>query len=418
MTTTAQLGSLHLYAPLESHAMEAVKVAICEQTQDYCLQKYRRRLRAIVLTGSLAREEATVVREAQRCHLLGDADFLLLFDGHSPLPPTPDVEGLRQQIETALLACDLVCHTTLGVVRTSYLRKLAPTVFAYELQACGQVVWGDPEVLSLIPTLSPLDIALEDAWRLLTNRMIEHLETVEERPGASATMSHTAYYRTTKLYLDMATSFLLFAGAYAPTYRERAKHLAGLVKNLPAEQIPFPLARFSETVTACTRWKLCPSESDPRPGWEFWDEAVAYARRLWRWELERLTGAPANASEQELRQQWMRCQPVHRRLHGWLYVLRKHGWHRSWRHWPEWTRLGWHASPRDWIYAAAGELFCRLPDSPSRANGQPAQELDWEQVRGWLPVRRDEPNGHPPPWGRLASEIMWNYQQFLGGTRA
>ena len=59
--------------------MEAVKIAICEQTQDYCLQKYGRRLRAIVLTGSLAREEATVVREAQRCHLLGDADFLLLF---------------------------------------------------------------------------------------------------------------------------------------------------------------------------------------------------------------------------------------------------------------------------------------------------------------------------------------------------
>ena len=69
MTTTAQVSSLQLYAPLESHAMEAVKIAICEQTQDYCLQKYGRRLRAIVLTGSLAREEATVVREAQRCHL-------------------------------------------------------------------------------------------------------------------------------------------------------------------------------------------------------------------------------------------------------------------------------------------------------------------------------------------------------------
>ena len=418
MTASTQAGCLPLDAPRESQAMAALKANVCDQIQRSCVQEYGRRLAAILLTGSLAREEATVIAEAQRSHLLGDADFVLLFDRHSPLPSSPDVEGLRRQIEAALLERNMLCHITLSAVHPSYLRKLPPTIFSYELQACGQVVWGEPETLSLIPTFSPREIPLEDAWRLLSNRMIEHLETVEERADAAATLSPAAHYRTVKLYLDMATSFLLFAGAYAPTYRERARCLARLAEALPREQAPFPLPHFAETVAACTRWKLCPAEADDRVDWEFWDEAVAYARRLWRWELERLTGASANASDQELRQRWMRCQPVHRRLRGWLYVLRKHGWHRSWLHWPQWTRLAWRASPRDWVYAAASELFFRLPDLLSRAGRQPVQDLDWEQVKRWLPVSRHEPATQLPPWGRLAQEIVWNYQEFLEGTRA
>jgi hypothetical protein len=413
----------------EPSRSEVLRSVICNETVRLCLEHSGDGLRALVLTGSLARNEATFEGGEGRWTFWGDAEFLLVCDSTGSLPPAARLAELRTRIEEALVRCGIACRIALSAVRSPYLSNLLPHLFAYELRACGRVVWGDPHILSLIPAFSPRDLSLEDAWRLLCNRMVEHLEVMEELADASAPQSGRVHYRTVKLYLDMATSFLIFAGAYAPTYRERAENLDVLARSgaLPAADGPFPLKKFSERVTACTQVKLLGPDKGGlsgiaegrEGGMELWEEAVSYARALWRWELACLTGDRGRLSDCTLLRMWMRVQPIPHRLRGWLYVLRRGGWHRSWREWPRWAWHGWAASPRYWVYAAAGELLFRMPEVVGEEKRKVRWDRNWERLHRLLPVRRGRtPETGLTNWRELAADIVWNYHEFLEGTRS
>jgi hypothetical protein len=282
--------------------------------------------------------------------------------------------------------------------------------------------------LARIADFSISDIPLEDGWRLLLNRVIEQLEALEGLEQRPKVLPRPLRYRTIKLYLDMATSFLLFVGEYAPSYLERARRLRTLAnKHSINNGFPFDLRHFCDRVSECTCWKLLtPSphnsastamESDANFSW--WEEAVTYAELLWRWELALLTQSSRRTSDQELLKSWMRCQPTTKRLRGWLYVLRNQGWHRSWRNWPRWMRLAWCASPRYWIYGAASELLFGLPGLLNDTNGRRHAGVSWENLRSSLPVLPGpERRQKLPEWRELAASIAWNYHEFLVGTRS
>jgi hypothetical protein len=453
-----------------------------------------------VLTGSLARDEGTCVEDGQYSQVLGDAEFLLVFKRTTSLPPEPALELIREQIEQSLLRRGIRCHVGLSAVHPRFFGRLRPAIFAYELLAYGQVIWGDCNILALVPRFSAGDIPLEDAWRLLSNRMIELLETAllenreqvtgdnEERSGTSDVLPTTSRfsvpcsvsavtgslspvpssvpYAAVKLYLDMATSFLLFKGAYEPTYRQREAKLRTLAENAGnLHGYPFsPLRRFSQRVTVCTELKL--GTAAPAITAISWEEMVADARALWRWEMERLTGsadaAPRNflpnlagadaqsplyrlvtfhsahpgviamasrtPTDRELMKRWMRHQGPAKRLRGWAYVLRKCGWYRSWREWPRWLRLGWKASPRYWVYAAANELFFRLPGLLKDATCNRDYVQDCAELLAWLPLSallhsgaHGQSSAYPDRhlnWKQVAAEIGGNYKEFVQGTRA
>jgi hypothetical protein len=405
-----------------------LKTAICDETSKWCKAHYRDRLRAIVLTGSLARDEATFIEDGNGRSLLSDVDLLLICRERTLLPSTPELDETRLRIQEGLAQRGLRCHIFLGAVFPTYLQKLRPHIFAYELQVCGEVVWGDCRVLSFIPTFSRSELPLEDAWRLLCNRMIEQIEGVSE-PGDNRRIAcGLAAYRTMKLYLDMATSYLLFAGAYEPTYRQRAEILRVLARDPSQDDAPFPLEPFATRVSACTQLKLTaavPADfaylrgDGPESGGLSLEKAARYAQLLWRWELTRLTGARAGLADRVLMMRWMRLQPLPHRLRGWAYVLRKRAWHRSWRDWPRWTQRAWFASPRYWVYAVASELFFQLPRLLAAEGRQAVTGIEWEHERRLLPVaRRPDASHGQESWRRLASDVVWNYHEFLEGTRA
>jgi len=366
-------------------------------------------LRSIILTGSLARDEGTFERDQQGWKLLGDVELLLVFHRTAALPPEERVGTVCRSIESALALRGLAARIGLSAVSPQYLLSLEPDIFAYELLACGRVIWGDSEVLALIPDISPADLRLEDAWRLLQNRIAEQLDLLAE-PARLRALSQRARYHTAKLYLDLGTSLLVFAGAYAPTYRERTENLCCLA-GPPAVGTgwPFPLAPFAERVAACCRYKVSPEENDP-PGWELWLEVVDYARRLSRWELGRLTGSGPDLGDDAVWQRWLRMQNPWRRLRGWLYVARQQGWFRSWRRWPRWCRLAWRSSPRHLVYRASSELFFALPDLLAGAirRSEPAFPLPIEP----------SPDSDAPPWRRLAFAVVRNYRLFVEDTRS
>lgn len=360
----------------------------------------------MVLTGSLARGEGSWTEAGGARKALGDAEILLVFE--RKIPALGVVERLCREVEQALRCRGIICSIDLSPIRTTYLRSLQPHIFAYELRECGRVLWGDPNILSLIPPFSPADIPLEDGLWLLCNRMIEQL-------GELAPTSRTPdspqglHYATVKLYLDMATCLLLFAGHYVPGYRARQIRLAELVQKRGMDASwPFPLEDFSNRVAWCTQRKLgaAPGETGP----SLLEESVDCARRLWQWQLQQLTGAPAEEPA-ELWNCWMRMQPLSRRLRGWLYVARRRGWQSTSRHWGRWIRRALIASPRLWIYSAATELFFQLPELLARSD---ARAAGLSRIANRLPV----PRPAPAEWKETAAAIYADYREFLTGTRS
>jgi len=401
-------------APFRAFAT-ASKAAIVEEATRIAALRYGNALRAIVLTGSLARDEATLVDNGTCFRLLGDADFFLVFRENCRMPNEEEIKSVSTEISSALQRRGLSATVSLGPIKGSYLRHLRNHIATYELRSCGQVVWGDGSILLLVPAFARELLSREDAWRLLVNRMIEQLDVLS---ALDDVLSPEAQYRTVKLYLDIATSYLVFAGRYQPTYLERERALRELLETSSASQAaPFSLAPFADRVSACTKFKL---EGHGLPGepWEFWTGAVSFAYHLWQWELVQLTGQGAELSDSELMSCWMTCQSVTTRLRGWASAFRRTGWRRGRPEWPRWIRLARQASPRYWVYSVAASLFFRLPYL-LKHEGTLESGVVWGQMMCKLPLPDGVPSqGRAPDWQELARVTAWNYHAFLEGTIA
>ncbi len=381
-----------------------------------CRDAFAEALAAVILTGSVARGEGTWAREEDGWSLLGDAEFLLLFGKGHRLPRTVEVEAVVARIQDRLRGRRLRCEITLAPCDDGYLRGLRPSIFAYELRACGRVVWGDADAIRAVPCFPAQAIPREDAWRLLSNRLVEQLEPLADAWPRSDELPPAVRYRANKLYLDMATSLLVCVGAYAPSYRQRSEALDGLARDARrTADLPLAVPELARKVAACTRFKLDPAAGagDAVASWAEWSEAVLHARQLWRWETAILAGMPADAPDDALRARWMVAQPWPMRVRGWLYVARAEGWVRAWRLWPRWVRLARLGSPRHCVYAAATEVLFALAAGFDSTQA-PADE---KPPRRWLPVPgrdRDERDR----FAALASDVVANYHRFLVGTRA
>lgn len=410
------------------------RASICAAAVEACRKTFRNALHAVVLTGSLARDEASFIdAPGIGTRALGDAEFLLIFQQDSQLPTRQTIGDVQEEIERKLRAANLVCAIGLSSAYPSYLRNLRPHIYAYELRNCGRVLWGSTRILSLIPDFTSAEIPLEDGWRILSNRMIEHLAAVAAMGEPGAILTSEVLYSTVKLTLDMATSFLLFCGLYAPTYHKRFERLRTLAKAGTAEFAPpFSIREFADLVAWATRCKLSPQcereTADHQAERQIWLRAVTFAVSLWEWELARLTRSSEGATPASLMKRWMRQQSLGDRIRGWASLMRKLGWWQSIGNLPRWACLAPYASPRYRIYAAAGELFIALPfisgvasksgpavAEPSRA---PEETFAHAVIREWLPVRRETEKINRPDWRHLVSDIAWNYGEFLKETRS
>jgi hypothetical protein len=347
--------------------------------------------------------------------LLGDADFLLVFRQNA------DADGLDQlakEIECALETVGITVHIGLGAVVPGYFPSLPSSTFTYELKDCGRVVWGDDHILDSIPTCLPAKLPREDAWRTLNNRMIELLGCFDEqttrsdppetsaytarqtlgkplgpgnwKPETGNSLSPALHYAAVKLYLDMATSWLVFAGYYAPTYRERERKVRQLALD-PTSDAPFALEAFAARVSEATAFKLHPSGTEDTyadASWDFLESALHHALQLWQWEASKLvekfpvssfqfparkrvhtphrklrTGSLAletgNWKPETVVARVAERQRLGERLRGWASLLRRTGIS-SWRNWPRWAKLARQATPRYLVYGVAAELVWHL----------------------------------------------------------
>jgi len=393
-----------------------VREMVCDETAKLLGLRYGTRMRALLLTGSLSRGEPALLVDGEDVKVLGDADLIAIFEEHTTLPEPQAMQWISRQAEMEARKRRVRCKIGVCAVHPSWLRNQRASIFAYELFTSGTCVHGDHNVLSLIPRLSPSDIPLEDAWWTLCNRMIELLEVSCGELGDTSHIPISVEYRMSKLWLDMATSFLVFAGAYAPSYQQRRQILRTLADDSSFRSTwPFSLAEFSSTVSQATDWRSGLLEgSTPFGDWKRFCETVECAHALWRWELCRLSGCQGDVWDGELWEAWVRNRPARQNVRGWLHLWREQGWHASAQQLPHWLRLAFLASPRLWIYRIGSELFFQLPALLSPEDKRFKAHL--AKLSEWLPDHRSVRRARD--WRHLGAELVWNYNRFVVNTRS
>ena len=395
-----------------------LRKTICDSAMRECTEAFGDQLRAVISTGSLARDEASILRHENSFVVRGDAEFLVVFKKNGALPATAALREIRQRIERNLLQQNIQCKIDLSAVHPGYFPRLPAHIFSYELKHCGRVIAGDERILETIPDYSPKDLSREDAWRLLCNRLVEMLECAAELSREEKKPSIALRYKIVKLYLDMGASLLVFEKAFVPTYRDRCKALLRLAAEKPTNTaFPFDLENFAEFVAECTEQKLSPGASDELSTELSWQAAIQSARALWRWELIQMVGASEELSDSELFDRWIGRQPFHKSIRGWLYVARACGWRQSLDVLLRWLKLR-KASPRHWIYFIAGTLLFQSSTEPNAAERR-APDANLTMLASYLPIRSAVALNEPQLAGlNLARDAHWNYQQFVAGTRA
>ncbi len=416
------------------------KFYIGDTMRRWCFQSLGPGLKAVILTGSLARSEATWRQVESGVEFLSDAEFIVIFKEKQALPSPELVTLICSAAEEDLRNQGVLCKVSFSAAYESYLLELGETVFGYELLNCGEVLYGDPDILLSKTRGTGVQISEEDGWRLLANRTLELLEIVPELLTSNAHLSEAAQYRLTKLYCDMATSILVFKRQFISGYRNRADALRRLYENRLLLDLPFDVEKFVRIVGGCTEYKIHQLWEGPSPFLtrDSVQEAVAVTRSLWAWELAQMNKAAISSPESMLRLH-MREQNLRTRLRGWAFALRRRGVLDSLRYGWRWLRLMAIASPRYCVYAATLGFWSGLDttvssfkfqvssgsSSPASVGSPASREIETPNskletltsTRNWLPVGYPF-DGAPTEAGDLARAILWNYQEFLVETNA
>lgn len=403
-------------APTTIARPEALETIVSEVVRA-CERRYPGALRAIVLAGSMARGESTVIFHDDACHVLGDADFLVVFQRRSMLPAQTELIRLEAAIAQTLGNQGIICAVHLAGVSVAYFRRLPAHIFSYELRATGKVVMGDASILASIPQFHTQEIEREDAWRLLSNRITEWLESLAAEIPGRQKPSLDLFYATVKLWIDAATSLLVFLRAYEPGCQARADRLAGLARNqLPLAQLPFPLKSFSAGVEASTAWKLMPDRVGiEQMGWAFCHQVRRMAGALWCWEEAQMSDLNAAWAPLTLLQN----SPVdNSRWRGWLRTARECRRLCRARAWRRWWALSHWGSPRHCVYAVAAECLLRHDDFGPWAADDLVSRLRTNRLRKLLPLAGLPRSQDNDGWRLLVRELAWNYHELIEKTRA
>lgn len=365
-----------------------------------CRQVFGKTLQAVVLTGSLARNEASYVLHEGKAILRSDVEALVVLHEEAGLPSRAAQLALCHLAEANLSAHGVHVEVSFSVVHPGYLRALPPHIYSYELRCCGLVLWGDPEVLYLIPGYSVAQLSREDAWRILSNRLLEQMCA-----AAAPEERELARYRSVKLCLDLASSLLVFFGRFEAGYRARLHRMESVAQSPEAAVLPFAIEAYMPLLRQCVAVKLDSSCSDEF-GENFEATISTWAWQLWEWELEGLSGCGAECSVEHMLRAFG-AQLGHRRLlRGWAYAVRRRGWLASLPYCFRWLGLFAEGlTPRHAIYLALYRW--------RQLQGTVAK--DFSAVCELLPVCGAQARTGE---AALAGEVIHNYKEFAVETRA
>ena len=355
------------------------------------------RCRALILTGSAARQEATIARRPECVYWLSDLEFLVVVSDSENVGLTGEVlDELAATISKDLRSQGLHIKLELTPAPERYFTRIRPQLFGYELKRCGRQVFGDVNYLDRIPSFDWRSIPLDEAFRLVSNRLVELLELrleQDQRPLAGQ------FYALTKTYLDLLTALSLAAGTYSPGYRARFQTRRQALDWATEQGCRLPES-FPHNLEIAFQFKLDPDtdfeflwrhESHELPAAlalhglrAFHDDLPKAALTIWRWLADRLSEHPGSAMDNP-----PRIYPFKARLRGWARLLLGVNPMERLAALPRAIRLFPAGSPRSLVYACAARLAdpdCGSSDATRawvrRYLPIPTREAGWQELAG------------------------------------
>jgi hypothetical protein len=104
----------------------------------------------------------------------------------------------------------------------------------YEARSTGQVVHGDVDLARLIPPIEPSTLPVWEGFRVLANRLAEHVKYARGLIPADRVVA--------KSYEALAEAYLVAEGRYRPSYAGRLAELEHRAPHAPAEVVAGMLA--------------------------------------------------------------------------------------------------------------------------------------------------------------------------------
>ncbi len=137
-----------------------------------------------------------------------------------------------------------------------------------------------------IPNYAASNLSREDAWRMLSNRLVEQMG-LEVEIGAGDVLR----YRSIKLCLDLASSLLVFFGRFEAGYRARLDRMEEFAVDSRRGAIADSDRRISPLLRLCTDGQTRRPEVVADPGAVLAEQVTRWAWQAWLWELQRMTGS-------------------------------------------------------------------------------------------------------------------------------
>jgi hypothetical protein len=405
-------------------ALASVRKQIFDTAVETVLARSPHRPMGVVAGGSFGRKEETILLRGRQARVLGDAEFFLICSTAKETQQVRGIlDGLVVEIESQLTRSGIDCHVTCSAMSAEVLRKMSPHILAFELRASGKILWGDPHLLELIPAFGAANIPKWDAWRSVSNRMIEQFKYLDALWTGNRSRVTELVYWTLKIQLELATLVLLFEGVYHPTYRQRADELGRIQRNLGRARW---VVRLAKQVEDCTQFKLDPHSSSPYAAFfsGAWSPAqeLAFAREqflavldllrgVWLWGAERLVGHQLDkgALPLEVGLEIARRQDLLWRARGWARLgLVDRDWLTG-QGWGRFLRLSWLGSPRFLLYAVSVPLYFAAEDWLA-GNVTSANQISAVALR-YFPFAQEEPTALD--WPQASKMVVAAWDRFL-----
>jgi hypothetical protein len=254
----------------------------------------------ILLTGSFARGEGTVVRQPQNTsRWLSDVECLVVVRGG--IASRRDIKRAMRQVQqdTNTDRCNIArgVKVELRAILQEGMLRLPPAIFTRELCEHGKLVWGNPASVPFPETaFNGDDVSKSDAFRLLNNRIIEQIAVRSGYTDGAGDVISSAY-SLVKFWIDLGTSLSVFLGCYEPGYRRRQKPIEDALRDneriMGSEMGERLIARFRRSMAQ--KFGETPLPTGDLSG-EF-NEAVEIARAAWNWESGQLIGTSTVAAD-------------------------------------------------------------------------------------------------------------------------
>lgn len=195
---------------------------------------------AIVLYGSYGRGEGSWFRDEDGAwRPYNDYDVRIVSERAIPSSRLQTLEAnLREDIRIRWL--------DIGHIRTRALKRLKPSILNFDLKYASRILYGDPQVLGLIPEIDAATLPMREAQVLYFTRLFTLLGSLDQ-DGFDRRLEGEScrFFRNqmAKAILAVVDVLLLEKGAYDASYRTRVERVAELHPN-------------DEELVSLSRWAL------------------------------------------------------------------------------------------------------------------------------------------------------------------